>query len=280
MGIFKGVEHVAIFSADTRRLADWYVRYLDMNIIQDNGQGIFFLLMADGSIVELVPTLDGKTAAERLQPKESGIHHLAFAVTADNFGPAVYRLTTEAGVETVGETPRQFPERLATFHFRDPDGNIMHLISRGNRLSLAAPPMLSAAPKNPLLKGIEHIGIVARDPDALRQWYVDTLGFSLIVRDDGHGTAFVLTPDGRSILEFTQAQRDRGVLPYNAPGLRHIAIAVDPEDADRASRLLKADRVEVLEEYQKLANGQHLFYFRDPEGNVLHLIARAKPLTS
>lgn len=280
MGIFKGVEHVAIFSADTKQLADWYVRYLDMRIIQDNGQGTLFLLMADGSIVELIPSPNGQTASVQLQPKESGIHHLAFAVDADNFGPAVQRLMNEAGAEAVGDTPRHFPERLATFHFRDPDGNILHLISRGHRLSLAAPPLLSAAPKNTLLKGIEHIGIIARDPDSLRQWYVETLGFSLIVRDDGHGTAFVLTPDGRSVLEFTQAQRDRGVLPYNAPGLRHIAITVDPDNADRASRLLKADRVEVLEEYQKLPNGQHLFYFRDPEGNVLHLIARAKPLTS
>ena len=280
MGIFKGVEHVAIFSADTRRLADWYVQYLDMRVIQDNGQGTLFLLMADGSIVELIPTPGGETASVLPQPKESGIHHLAFAVDADNFGAAVHRLVSEAEAEPVGDTPRHFPERLATFHFRDPDGNILHLISRGNRLSLAAPLMLSAAPKNTLLKGIEHIGIIARDPDSLRQWYVTALGFRLIVRDDGRGTAFVMTPDGRSILEFTQAERDRGVLPYNAPGLRHIAIAVDPEDADRASRLLKADRVEVLEEYQKLPKGQHLFYFRDPEGTVLHLIARAKPLVA
>lgn len=280
MGIFKGVEHVAIFSPDTKRLADWYVRYLDMSVIQDNGQGTLFLLMADGSIVELIPSPNGQKATALPQPKESGIHHLAFAVDGDNFGAAIHRLTTEAEAEPVGDTPRHFPERLATFHFRDPDGNILHLISRGNRLSLAAPPILAAAPKNPLLKGIEHIGIIARDPDSLRQWYVDSLGFRLIVRDDGRGTAFVMTPDGRSILEFTQAEKDRGVQPYNAPGLRHIAIAVSPEDADRASRLLKADRVEVLEEYQKLPNGQHLFYFRDPEGNVLHLIARAKPLAA
>jgi len=278
MGIFKGVEHVAIFAADTKKLADWYVQYLDMVIIQDNGQGIFFLLMSDGSIVELIPSPDGQTARERLQEKESGIHHIAFSVEADHFGAAIQRITAEGGAETVGETPRQFPENLATFHFRDPEGNILHLISRAHRLSLAAPQILKSAPKNALLKGIEHIGIVARDPDALRQWYVTTLGFNLIVSDDGHGTAFVLTSDGRSVLEFTQCKRDRGVLPYNAPGLRHIAIAVAPEDADRAARLLKADRVEVLEDYQKLPNGQHLFYFRDPEGNVLHLIARTQPL--
>lgn len=276
--IFTGVEHIAIFSANTSRLADWYVRYLDMNIIQDNGGGTYFLLMADGSIIELVPTPGGKKAAEPLQPKESGLHHLALKVDTEDFGRAVHRMVSEACVETVGDTPKQFPEGLATFHFRDPDGNITHLISRTNRLSLAAAPNLSSAPKNPLIKGIEHIGIVANDPAALRRWYVNALGCTLITRDDGRGTAFVLAPDGRTVLEFTQAVRDRGVLDYNAPGLRHLAISVAPADADRAASYLKADQVEVIEDYQILPNGQHLFYFRDPEGNVLHLIARQDPL--
>ena len=276
--IFTGVEHVAIFSPDTKRLADWYVRHLDMTVIQENGNGIYFVLMADGSIIEFVPTPGGQAAKEKVQPKESGIHHLAFKVDHEDFGRAVQRLINEVGVETVGETPKQFPEGLATFHFRDPDGNIAHLIARNNRLALAAAPMLAAAPKNPTIKGIEHIGIVAKDPAALRRWYVSTMGCTLVTRDDGHGTAFVLCPDGRTILEFTQALHDRGVVDYNAPGLRHIAISVDPENAGRAASYLKADLVEVIEDYQVLANGQHLFYFRDPEGNVLHLISRPTPL--
>lgn len=276
--IFTGVEHVAIFSPDTKRLADWYSRYLDMNIIQDNGNGIYFLLMADGSIIELVPTPGGRKADRKMQPKESGLHHLALKVEAEDFGRAVHRMIDEAGVETVGDTPKQFPEGLATFHFRDPDGNIAHLVARAHRLSLAAAPQLSTAPKNPLIKGIEHIGIVAKDPANLRRWYVSALGCTLITRDDGHGTAFVLAPDSRTVLEFTQSLHDRGIVDYNAPGLRHLAISVAPEDADKAASHLKADRVEIIEDYQVLANGQHLFYFRDPEGNVLHLIARPNPL--
>lgn len=278
--IFKGVEHVAIYSADTLRLAEWYVRNLDMAIVQDNGNGVFFLLMSDGSIIELLPTLNGERAKALQQPKESGLHHIALRVEEENFGRAVHRLTNEAQVETVGDTPRQFPERLATFHFRDIDGNIMHIISRGTRLSLAVPPTLSAAPRNALIKGIEHIGIVAKDPATLRRWYVDNLNCTLISRDDGHGTAFIIAPDGRTILEFTQALHDRGIPELTAPGLRHMAISVDIADVDRASRLLKAEQVEVLEDYKQLPNGQHVFYFRDPEGNILHLIARPAPLVS
>lgn len=277
MAIYQGIEHVAVFSADTTRLRDWYVQNLDMKVIVDNGAGVYFLLMANGSMIELVPSTEASVSAGRPQVKDSGLRHIALTVDTHDFGAAVHRLT-EAGVETIGDTPHQFPEGLATFHFRDPDGNILHLISRPNRLSLAVAPRLADAPKDVLIQGIEHTCIIARDPEALRNWYSDALKFQLIVRDDGHGTAFILGPDGSSIIEFIQAERDIGVEPYKAQGIRHIAIRVNPADAAEAAARLKARGVEVLEDYKALDNGVHLFFFRDPEGNVLHLIGRPSPL--
>jgi len=277
MAIFQGIEHVAVFSADTTRLRDWYVHNLDMKTIVDNGAGVYFLLMADGSIIELVPSTEASLCAGQPQVKDSGLRHIALSVAQPDFGAAVHRLNA-AGVETMGTTPHQFPEGLATFHFRDPDGNILHLISRPNRLALAAAPRLADAPKNALIQGIEHTCIIANNPEALRQWYIDTLDFQLIVRDDGHGTAFVLGADGRSVLEFFQAGHEVGVEAYTAQGIRHLAIAVKPSDAAHAAKLLKAEGVEVLEDYKALDNGVHLFFFRDPEGNVLHLIGRPQPL--
>ncbi|MBS1208331.1 MAG: hypothetical protein H6R19_729 [Proteobacteria bacterium] len=277
MAIFQGIEHVAVLSPDTARLRDWYVQNLDMKTIVDNGAGLYFLLMADGSMIEVVPCTEASLCAGQPQVKDSGLRHIALTVSQQDFGAAVHRLNA-AGVETIGKTPHQFPEGLATFHFRDPDGNILHLISRPNRLSLAAAPRLADAPKNVLIQGIEHTCIIARNPETLRQWYIDTLGFQLIVRDDGHGTAFVLGADGRSILEFFQAGNEIGIEAYKAQGIRHIAITVKPEDAAHAAKLLKAEGVEVLEDYTLLDNGVHLFLFRDPEGNVLHLIGRPQPL--
>jgi len=277
MAIFQGIEHVAVLSPDTTRLRDWYVQNLDMKTIVDNGAGVYFLLMADGSMIELVPSTEASLCAGQPQVKDSGLRHIALTVTQQDFGAAVHRLNA-AGVETIGKTPHQFPEGLATFHFRDPDGNILHLISRPNRLSLAAAPRLASAPTDVLIQGIEHTCIIANDPEALRQWYIDTLGFQLIVRDDGHGTAFILAPDGRSILEFFQAGHKIGVEAYKAQGIRHIAITVKPADAAHAAKLLKAEGVEVVEDYKELDNGVHLFLFRDPEGNVLHLIGRPQPL--
>jgi glyoxylase I family protein len=279
MAIFQGIEHVGIFSPDTRRLADWYVQHLDMKVIVDNGKGVYFLLMANGSMIELMPGTEPSACKGKPEVHDSGLRHIALGVESGNFGEAVHRLS-EIGVETIGTTPQQFPEGLATFHFRDPDGNILHLISRPNRLSLATTPRLADAPKNVVIQGIEHTCILANDMERLRQWYIDVLGFQLIVRDDGHGTAFALGADGRSILEFIQADRNIGIENYKALGIRHLAVSVTPENAAHAVKLLKAEGVEVLEEYVELPNGTHLFFFRDPEGNVLHLAGRPKPLAN
>jgi glyoxylase I family protein len=279
MAIFQGVEHVAVLSMDTARLRDWYVKNLDMKTIVDNSLGGFFLLTANGSMIELIPCTEGSKCAGKPQIRDSGLRHIALSVNASDFGAAVNRLE-EAGVETIGDTPKQFPEGLATYHFRDPDGNILHLISRPNRLSLAATPRLVDAPKNVKILGIEHTCILANDLEQLRQWYIEILGFQLIVRDDGHGTAFVLGSDGRSIIEFIQAERDIGTEPFKAQGIRHIAISVAQENVPHAAKLLKAEGVEVLEDYNETPNGVRLFLFRDPEGNVLHLVGRPKPLAS
>lgn len=277
MATYLGIEHVAIFSADTARLRDWYVANLDMKTVVDNGAGVYFLLTANGSMIELVPSNEASISAGKPQVKDSGLRHIALRVESQDFGAAVHRLN-EAGVATIGDTPRKFPEGLATFHFRDPDGNILHLISRPNRLSLAMPPRLADAPKNTLIQGIEHTCIIANDPEKLRQWYIDSLGFLLIVRDDGHGTAFVLGADGSSIIEFIQAEKNIGVEPYRAQGIRHFAIRVEPAQAEMAAARLVARGVEVLEAYKVLPNGTHLFFFRDLEGNVLHLVGRPAPL--
>lgn len=276
MAIFQGIEHVAVFSPDTTRLRDWYAQNLDMKTIYDNGVGVYFLLMADGSMIELVPSTEASVCAGKPQVKDSGLRHIALRVDERDFGAAVKRLG-DAGVEAVGQ-PHQFPEGLATFHFRDPDGNILHLISRQNRLSLAAAPRLADAPKDTLIQGIEHTCVIANNSETLRQWYIDVLGFQLIVRDDGHGTAFVLAPDGHSIVEFIKAEKNIGVEPYKAQGIRHFAISVSTAAAEQGAKLLKAQGVEVLEDYKVTASGVHLFFFRDPEGNVLHLVGRPEPL--
>jgi glyoxylase I family protein len=58
-------------------------------------------------------------------------------------------------------------------------------------------------------------------------------------------------------------------------GIRHLAIAVD--DFDAAMAELKAKNVKFLGEPTE-NSGNRLVFFHDLDGNILHLIAREKPL--
>ena len=119
----KGIEHIAIAARDTATLKDWYARLFDFKQVYDNGKGTYFLKAQDGSMIEFVIATD-ETA--RSSEKALGIRHLAIAV--DDFEGMVDILTKE-NVEVV-TAPVVAPNGIKTFFFRDPEGNILHLISR------------------------------------------------------------------------------------------------------------------------------------------------------
>jgi glyoxylase I family protein len=60
-----------------------------------------------------------------------------------------------------------------------------------------------------------------------------------------------------------------------AAGLRHLALSVT--DFDGTYARLKAKGVQFLTDAQK-SEGNSLAFFSDPDGNILHLLHREKPL--
>ena len=120
--------------------------------------------------------------------------------------------------------------------------------------------------------GLEHTAIASPDPGALAQWYVDTLGFHINFRYDQF--FFVKAPNG-SMLEIIPSEGERGPNAPQNPGIRHLAIAV--QNFDEAHKQLQSAGVQFLgEPYNN--QGNRLVFFADRDGNILHLIAREKPL--
>ena len=119
----KGIEHLAIAAKDTTALKDWYIRLFDFKQVYDNGKGTFFLKAQDGSMIEYITAAD---ETDRPTEKALGIRHIAIAV--DDFEGMVDILTKE-NVEVV-TAPVVAPNGIKTFFFRDPEGNILHLIYR------------------------------------------------------------------------------------------------------------------------------------------------------
>ncbi len=120
--------------------------------------------------------------------------------------------------------------------------------------------------------GLEHTAIASPDPPRLAQWYVDVLGFHINFKYDRF--FFVKAPNG-TMLEIIPSDGERGPNSPKDPGIRHVAIAV--QNFDDAIQHLKGLGVNFLgEPYEN--QGNRLVFFTDGDGNILHLIAREKPL--
>lgn len=125
-----------------------------------------------------------------------------------------------------------------------------------------------------MVKGIEHVGVFGKDTKALAEWYCKTLGFKIVL-DCGNGVYFIAAPD-KSMLEICVADTEPKSTTSTEAGIRHIALATDNIE-EMAEKMIAAG-VEVVSPVNFMPNGAATFFFRDPEGNILHFIQRPSPL--
>jgi glyoxylase I family protein len=123
-----GIEHAAIASADPHKLAHWYVEHLDFVInYQSSRSKTVFIKAADGSMIEIIEASPDTHPVEGM--KAAGLRHLA--LTVSDFA-AVHRKLADKGIAFLTEA--QTVDGNSTIFFRDPDGNILHLLHREHPL--------------------------------------------------------------------------------------------------------------------------------------------------
>jgi len=123
-----------------------------------------------------------------------------------------------------------------------------------------------------MFTGIEHFAIASPNPKRLADWYVANLDFTIVF--EYAGNYFVEAQNG-ALIEIIPGEGELAVASPRTPGMRHIAIAVQDFDAAR-ERLGSQGVITEGEPYSN--EGNRLLFFRDVDGNLLHLIQRAKPL--
>ena len=111
-------------------------------------------------------------------------------------------------------------------------------------------------------------------PSVSPEWYKSTLDFEITF--EYAGNYFIEAGNG-ALIEIIPAEGDRAESSMRSPGMRHIAIAV--HDFDGARSLL-ASRGVAFEGEPYSVQGNRLQFFKDPDGNLLHLIQREKPMPS
>jgi glyoxylase I family protein len=119
---------------------------------------------------------------------------------------------------------------------------------------------------------------VAHDSKALAEWYIRMFGLH-VVWDNGKEppTYLLKAPDG-SVIEILPGAGGEGFdYDQTQPGLRHLALAVT--DFDAALHYLRENGIDQFFDFRQSEEAR-LIFFRDPEGNILHLMWRAAPLGS
>lgn len=119
--MFTGIEHFAIASPNPKRLADWYVNYLEFEITYEYA-GNYFVEAKNGSLIEIIPAEGERPQTGMRTP---GMRHIAISV--EHFDAAYQQLSSQ-GIHFEGEPYMNQGNRLV--FFKDPDGNLIHLIHR------------------------------------------------------------------------------------------------------------------------------------------------------
>ncbi|MSP12586.1 MAG: hypothetical protein EXR62_06475 [Chloroflexi bacterium] len=123
---------------------------------------------------------------------------------------------------------------------------------------------------------IEHFAIASQDTDKLAQWYMDKLGFSVIMRTEAKPSIYFIKAPKGGLIEIIPANEKQ--IPQaldDDAGMRHVAFLYD--DYDAAKKDLNAKGIELFNEFTA-ATGARIAWFRDPDGNLLQIVKRPKPL--
>jgi catechol 2,3-dioxygenase-like lactoylglutathione lyase family enzyme len=129
-----------------------------------------------------------------------------------------------------------------------------------------------------MIRSVEHMAIAAQDTAALAKWYVDYLGFQVVVDGGPGGTWFVGPPVGEAMVEIVPAtgtpRHDRAP---NDPGWSHLAFTVT--DFDAVVKSLTDKGVKFSGSMPMGNPGERrLAFFPDGEGNLLQIVQRPTPL--
>jgi glyoxylase I family protein len=124
-----------------------------------------------------------------------------------------------------------------------------------------------------MIFSLEHLGLGARNTASLRDWYVNTLGAEVIFANDQNPPAFLLRLPGGAVIEIYPAHRTiEDVSDNRLGGWRHIALRVDSIESTRAQ--LGSRGVTSTEDVKPAGGGGRVLFFKDEEGNLLHLVER------
>ena len=125
------------------------------------------------------------------------------------------------------------------------------------------------------MAAIEHFALFTDDLEALRAFYVEAFGLRVVVDNSQAPVAgYFLADDAGVALEIIA--RPPGLPAPETRYACHVALKVPNHDAARSSLEALGVRFEAGTEVR--TEGFQTSFFRDPAGNRLQIVERARPL--
>lgn len=120
---------------------------------------------------------------------------------------------------------------------------------------------------------VEHIGVAAADPSALKDWYVRVLSGEVVFADGKTPPAFFVRLGQNTLLEiYASGSRLEETGNNRLAGWRHLALRV--ESIEAAHEVLCKQGVQFDPEIKPAGGGGRVLFFKDLEGNLCHLVER------
>ena len=119
---------------------------------------------------------------------------------------------------------------------------------------------------------VEHIGLPARNPTELKDWYLKTLNGKIVFQSDTTPPAYFVQLDGAMLEIYEGDFAMKETADNKCNGFRHLALRVD--SIETAKKELEQRGVHFREDVKPAGGGGRVLFFADCEGNLLHLVER------
>ena len=132
-------------------------------------------------------------------------------------------------------------------------------------------------PMPPPIKKIVETSLYVKSLKESEKFYTNVLGLEVVMRKPGRhvfmkaGRNMLLLFDPEGLRKEHKRLGDKAIPQVYERGKTHLAFEVNDEDMPRWKETFEAKKVPI-EFVRDWPAGNHSFYFRDPDGNVVELI--------
>jgi len=126
-----------------------------------------------------------------------------------------------------------------------------------------------------VIKGIDHVAVVATDVEQAAKFYTEVLGFREVGRlETSHSGTLVFVGLNGTLVELFGGGKAKSPSDTAEVGYRHICLLVD--DVDAEYERLKGLGVDFYMEPATVEEDLRIAFFRDPDGSPIELMQRLK----